>query len=79
MVFYGNGIVWDKENNKPLCKFTNGKFETGDARIISLLRLGKYSEEESCPVTDAFLFKCHCGFVAKNLSGLRAHERRHTK
>lgn len=37
MKFYGNGIIWDKENNKKLCKFVNGVFETNDKRIIDTL------------------------------------------
>ena len=38
MLFYGNGIVWDKETNSKLCKFENGKFETDDTTIISKLK-----------------------------------------
>jgi hypothetical protein len=37
MIFYGNGIVWDKENNKRLCKFVDGQLETDDKRIIEAL------------------------------------------
>ena len=32
MKFFGNGLVWDKDNNKNLCKFDNGEFETEDKR-----------------------------------------------
>ena len=37
MKFYGNGIVWDKEKNKRLCKFVEGEFETDDNRIVNNL------------------------------------------
>ncbi len=38
MIFLGNGIVWDKETNKQLCKFVDGKFETDDIAIIVKLK-----------------------------------------
>ncbi len=38
MLFLGNGIVWDKETNKQLCKFVDGKFETDDIAIIVKLK-----------------------------------------
>jgi hypothetical protein len=37
-IFKGTGIVWDKEKNKPLCKFNKGLYETDDARVIRLLK-----------------------------------------
>lgn len=37
MKFYGNGIVWDGDNNKVLCKFLNGEIETSDKHIIDKL------------------------------------------
>lgn len=43
MKFYGNGIVWDGENNKTLCQFVNGEFETEDARIANKLLELNYS------------------------------------
>jgi hypothetical protein len=42
MRFYGRGIVWDKENDRTLMKFVDGKFETDDPRIIELLLAGGY-------------------------------------
>ena len=39
--FLGNGVVWDKENNKVLCRFENREFKTDDKETIEkLLRLG---------------------------------------
>ena len=47
MRFYGRGIVWDKENNKSLCSFTDGELETSDDRIIKILtELGYTSNEK---------------------------------
>ena len=37
MKFFGNGIIWDAENNKNLCKFENGEFETENKRVIHIL------------------------------------------
>ena len=37
MKFYGKGIVWDKRNNKPLCRFANGELETKDIYTIQTL------------------------------------------
>ena len=47
MKFYGSGIVWDKENNKPLCKFEGGEFETKDERVIKLLQEAGYNGREA--------------------------------
>ena len=45
MRFYGNGIVWDAENNKRLIRFTDGVCETDDKRICSeLKRMGFASD-----------------------------------
>lgn len=33
----GNGIVWDKDNNKPLAKFTGGSFSTEDRNVAEKL------------------------------------------
>jgi hypothetical protein len=43
MRFYGNGVVWDAENDKRLCKFSRaargekGVFETDDKRAQAIL------------------------------------------
>jgi hypothetical protein len=58
MKFYGNGVVWDAENNKRLCKFSKptephgkGVFETEDERIIAeLIRRGYASDAAPAPV-----------------------------
>jgi len=42
MVFRGNGVVWDKENNKRLCRFTPAK------TIKILIGLG-YEHEGEMP------------------------------
>ncbi|WP_121605311.1 hypothetical protein [Virgibacillus sp. Bac332] len=46
MKFYGNGLVWDKEKNAVLCRFTNGELETNELRVKQeLVKLGyKYDE-----------------------------------
>lgn len=38
MKFYGNGLVWNKDENKVLCSFVNGKYETEDSIIINKLK-----------------------------------------
>ena len=45
MKFYGNGIVWDKDNNKTLCEFVKGKLETEDVNIIEKLKSMDYQYE----------------------------------
>ena len=41
MVFKGNGVVWDAEKGKALCRFEHGVLETNDSRVIDkLLELG---------------------------------------
>lgn len=36
--FKGTGLVWDKDKNKPLCKFIKGEYKTEDTREINLLK-----------------------------------------
>ena len=85
MTFYGNGVVWDREREKPLCKFENGKIETDDIRAINILKERyKYEAEKEILVEteeeEVNPLKCsHCGFIAKNLSGLMAHSKKHEK
>lgn len=63
MKFYGKGFVWDKENNRLLCRFSrsinhqNGELETKDERVINILKdLGyKYEGEELCQSKDVNL------------------------
>ena len=38
MKFYGKGIVWNPDTNKPLMKFVDGKYETEDEYIIKKLK-----------------------------------------
>lgn len=33
MIFTGNGIVWDHENDKALAIFKNGEFHTDDKNV----------------------------------------------
>lgn len=47
MKFYGSGIVWNKTNNKRLCKFINGEYETEDKQEINLLIEAGYRSEQS--------------------------------
>jgi hypothetical protein len=51
MKFHGNGMVWDAERSKSLCEFTNGECETGDARVIEILKRLGYAHEESAPIS----------------------------
>jgi len=55
MVFYGNGVVWDSEFQKELCKFERrwdedgkrliGKLETDNHNIIFKLKAAGYDHE----------------------------------
>lgn len=45
MIFYGNGVVWDKRTNKRLCKFVNGELDTDDARVIEILTSLNYRSD----------------------------------
>jgi hypothetical protein len=56
MKFYGNGVVWDKDNNRRLCKFTRaakrgvkGMLETEDKRTIKILIGLGYEHEGETP------------------------------
>ncbi|CEG31439.1 MULTISPECIES: hypothetical protein [Bacillaceae] len=47
MKFYGHGVVWDSENNKPLCEFVDGELKTtADGVIKTLKQLGYKAEKE---------------------------------
>ena len=46
MLFFGQGVVWDKAKNKELCKFEKGEYETNDTRIITILKENNYKFEE---------------------------------
>lgn len=46
MKFYGYGIVWDKEQGKPLCKFQSGELETEDKKINDTLKVLGYKHDE---------------------------------
>ena len=50
MIFYGNGIVWNKEKNCMLCKFEKyelrkGRLETMDEELIKKLKKMGYKYE----------------------------------
>ena len=51
MKFYGNGVVWDGENNRRLCKFSRaargekGVFDTDNERICAELIRRGYEHE----------------------------------
>lgn len=49
MKFYGNDLIWDKENNKPLCKFKDGVYDAKDNREIEILYSLGYEHEELNP------------------------------
>ncbi len=42
-----NEIVWDKDNDKALCKFQNGKYEAKNSREIELLKKMGYKSDKS--------------------------------
>jgi len=45
--FFGNGTVWDKDRNKPLCRFVNQQFTTKDPYIKDRLnRLGYIADHD---------------------------------
>ena len=45
MKFFGTGIVWDKENNKALCQFEKGEYNTSEERKIQILSSLGYTYE----------------------------------
>jgi len=46
MKFYGNGVIWDAEKSKPLCRFDkSGVFETEDKRIMDILVNNGYKHD----------------------------------
>lgn len=46
MKFYGNGTVWDPQNDRQLMKFVDGKYKTEDKRIIDLLIKSGFEHDE---------------------------------
>jgi len=54
MKFYGNGMVWDKAKNKPLCRFVGGVFETDDMEIAKkLVEIGYKCNVELIEITSS--------------------------
>lgn len=45
MKFYGHGIVWDADKDKPLCEFKDGVFETKTKRTIDKLTALGYEND----------------------------------
>ena len=45
MKFFGNGLVWDKQRNCVLCRFTDGEFETVDKRVAEMLTSRGYKSD----------------------------------
>lgn len=46
-------MVWDPKNNRPLCKFVNGVFETDDTTTAEKLKKLGYTVEGEAPVNTA--------------------------
>ena len=46
MKFYGNGIVWNAQANRPLCRFEKGEITTEDESIITVLTDLRYKHDE---------------------------------
>ena len=57
MRFYGNGVVWDAENNKPLVRFAGGVFETTDKYTADRLIALGYPHDGDEPKKDAPIAK----------------------
>lgn len=47
MKFYGHGIVWDVKEDKPLCQFEDGVYETTDKREIEALKKAGFEGEKA--------------------------------
>lgn len=65
MKFYGTGAVWGGEENKILCRFTDGTLETEDDNVIAKLLANGYKHDgktygnkavvdNTAPVTESF-------------------------
>lgn len=46
MKFYGNGIVWNAQAGRPLCRFEKGEFITEDESVIKALADLGYKHDE---------------------------------
>lgn len=46
MKFYGNGIVWNAQAGRPLCRFEKGEFITEDESVIKTLTELGYKHDE---------------------------------
>lgn len=46
MKFYGNGIVWNAQANRPLCRFEKGELVTEDENVIKTLAELGYKHDE---------------------------------
>lgn len=46
MKFYGKGVVWNPDTNKPLCRFVKGELETTDKYVIDRLIERGYRHEQ---------------------------------
>lgn len=63
MIFKGTGSVWDTRNNRPLCRFVNGVFQTDDRTKIGYLikhgyeHDGVYDDEPEEPLTKALIIE----------------------
>ena len=44
--FYGNGIVWNAQANRPLCRFIKGEFITEDEGVVKTLTELGYKHDE---------------------------------
>ena len=68
MKFYGNGIVWDKELNKALCKFNkHGEFETDDKRVIDILVSLEYKHDGLVEVKEVEIEPVEEGLIVEEL------------
>ena len=45
-------MIWDAKNNRPLCKFVKGVFETNDATVVKTLKAMGYTVEGEADKAD---------------------------
>ena len=62
MKFYGNGIVWNPEEENILCRFVKGELETDDESICSKLIERGYKHE---PIIEALEIHSDATFTSQ--------------
>lgn len=52
MKFYGRGLVWDTEKDKPLARFTDGELETDNIYVVEKLIAAGYEYEREAAIEE---------------------------